>query len=86
MTFDKRYPYRPNMPGQQSTYRVTADLSNPVLKDWLKPSMQRANEAVIAGMVPFRARERCWPVGVPGFDAYSWVEPFYFYERAKEIS
>jgi hypothetical protein len=47
--------------------------------------MERANQAVISGMVPFRARERCWPVGVPGFDAYSWVEPFYFYERAKEI-
>lgn len=84
VTFDKAYPYRPNMPGKQSTYRV-ADLSNPILKDWLKPSMKRANEAVIAGMVPFRARERCWPVGVPGFDAYSWVEPFYFYERPKEI-
>jgi len=84
VTFDKAYPYRPNMPGQQSTYRV-ADLSNPILKDWLKPSMKRANDLVIAGMVPFRARERCWPVGVPGFDAYSWVEPFYFYERAKEI-
>jgi hypothetical protein len=84
VTFDKRFPYRPNMPGLQSTYRV-ADLSNPILKDWLKPSMERANKAVIAGMVPFRARERCWPVGVPGFDAYSWVEPFYFYERAKEI-
>jgi len=75
VTFDKNYPYRPNMPGLQSTYRV-ADLNNPILQDWLKPSMERANQAVIAGIVPFRARERCWPVGVPGFDAYSWVEPF----------
>ncbi len=84
VTFDRAHPYVPNTPGTQSTYRV-ADLSNPVLQDWLKPSMKRANDAVLAGRIPFRARERCWPVGVPGFDAYSLVEPFYFYERAKEI-
>lgn len=84
VTFDRNYPYVPNMPGRQSTYRV-ADLANPILKDWLKPSMKRANQAVLAGAVPYRARERCWPVGVPGFDAYSWVEPFYFYQRPKEV-
>src|SRR6185436_20539718 len=60
VTYDRRYPYVPNGSGGQSTYRV-ADLSNPILQDWLKPSMQKANEAVIAGKVPFRARERCWP-------------------------
>ena len=38
-----------------------------------------------SGKVPFRARERCWPVGVPGFDAYSPAEPFYFLQRANEI-
>jgi len=74
----------PNNFGPQSTYRV-ADLSNPILQEWLKPSMKKANDAVLAGKVPFRARERCWPVGVPGFDAYSLVEPFYFYERPREI-
>jgi hypothetical protein len=47
--------------------------------------MKTANDAVLAGKVPFRARERCWPVGVPGFDAYSLVEPFYFYQRPKEV-
>jgi hypothetical protein len=82
--FDKAHPYVPNNFGPQSTYRV-ADLSNPILQDWLKPAMKKANDAVLAGKVPFRARERCWPVGVPGFDAYSLVEPFYFYERPNEI-
>src|SRR5580765_8948124 len=48
VTYDRRYPYVPNGSGRQSTYRV-ADLSNPILQDWLKPSMQKANEAVIAG-------------------------------------
>jgi hypothetical protein len=86
VVFDKAHPYVPNnTPGKgPSTYRV-ADLNNPILQEWLKPSMQKANDAVLAGKIPFRARERCWPVGVPGFDAYSLVEPFYFYERPNEI-
>ena len=86
VVYDRAHPYVPNnTPGKgPSTYRV-ADLNNPILQDWLKPSMQKANDEVIAGKVPFRARERCWPVGVPGFDAYSLVEPFYFYERPGEI-
>jgi hypothetical protein len=84
VTFDKAHPYIPNNFGPQSTYRV-ADLSNPILQDWLKSSMKKANDAVLAGKVPFRARERCWPVGVPGFDAYSLVEPFYFYQMPKEV-
>src|SRR5258708_22141317 len=84
VTFDKAHPYVPNNFGRQSTYRV-ADLSNPILQEWLKPSMKTANDAVLAGKIPYRARERCWPVGVPGFDAYSLVEPFFFYERPNEI-
>src|SRR5260370_17768868 len=84
ITYDRRYPYVPNGSAGQSTYRV-ADLSNPILQDWLKPSMKKANDEVIAGKVPYRARERCWPVGVPGFDAYSLVEPFFFYERQNDI-
>src|SRR5579884_4105699 len=84
VTYDRRYPYVPNGSGRQSTYRV-ADLTNPILQDWLKPSMKKANDDVIAGKVPFRARERCWPVGVPGFDAYSPAEPFYFLQRPNEI-
>ncbi len=84
VTYDRRYPYVQNGSGRQSTYRV-ADLSNPILQDWLKPSMQKANDEVIAGKVPYRARERCWPVGVPGFDAYSPAEPFYFLQRTNEI-
>ena len=47
--------------------------------------MKKANDEVLAGKVPFRARERCWPVGVPGFDAYSLVEPFYFYQTTEKV-
>jgi hypothetical protein len=85
VTYDRNYPYVPNGNNRQSTYRV-ADLTNPILQEWLKPSMKNANDDVIAGKVPFRARERCWPVGVPGFDAYSLVEPFYFYQSADKIT
>ena len=84
VTFDKAYPYVPNGSGKQSTYRV-ADLSNPILQPWTIPSMKKAYDEVIAGKVPFRARERCWPVGVPGFSAYSLVEPFYFYQTAEKV-
>jgi hypothetical protein len=85
VTFDKSHPYVPNGSGKPPTYRV-ADLSNPILQPWTIPSMQKANDAVLAGKVPFRARERCWPVGVPGFSAYSLVEPFYFYQSPNKVA
>jgi hypothetical protein len=84
VTFDKAHPYVPNGYGPQSTYRV-ADLSNPILQPWTISSMKKANDEVLAGKVPFRARERCWPVGVPGFDAYSLVEPYYFYQTPEKV-
>jgi hypothetical protein len=84
VTFDKAHPYVPNNFGAKSTYRV-GDLSNPILRSWTIPSMKKANDAVLAGKIPFRARERCWPVGVPGFVAYSLVEPFYFYQSPEKV-
>jgi hypothetical protein len=45
--------------------------------------MKKANDEVLAG-VRF-ARERRWPVGVPGFSAYSLVEPFYFYQTPEKV-
>src|SRR5436190_6047652 len=84
VTFDKAHPHMPNGSGAQSTYRI-ADLSNPILQPWTIPLMKKANDEVLAGKVPFRARERCWPVGVPGFIAYSLVEPFYFYQTPQKV-
>jgi hypothetical protein len=43
--------------------------------------VDQSRDEVLAGKVPFRARERCWPVGVPGFDAYSPIEAFFFYQN-----
>jgi hypothetical protein len=84
VTFDRAHPYVPNGSGAPSTYRV-ADLSNPILQPWTIPSMKKANDEVLAGKVPFRARERCWPVGVPGFNAYSLVEAFRFYQMPDKV-
>src|SRR6202165_480313 len=51
ITFDKAHPYVP--PGRGvPTYRV-ADLSNPILQDWVKPAMKKANEEVLAGGVAY---------------------------------
>lgn len=79
----KDYPYVPNNEGQP-TYRV-ADLSNPILQPWVVWQMQKANDDVIAGKVPFVARERCWPAGVPAFQIFGRVRPVYFMQTPKIV-
>ena len=68
----------------QPTYRV-ADLTNPILKPWAVEQMKKANDEVLAGKVPFIARERCWPAGVPGFTVYTRGQPIYFLQTPKEV-
>jgi hypothetical protein len=80
---DPAHPYVPNGQGQP-TYRV-ADLTNPILKPWVIERMRKANEAVLAGQVPFIARERCWPAGVPGIDIYNRGQPIHFLQTAKQV-
>ena len=74
---DPAHPYVPNGEGRQPTYRV-ADLSNPILQPWVVEQMKKANDEVLAGKVPFIARERCWPAGVPAFQVFGRVRPVYF--------
>jgi hypothetical protein len=86
VTYDPAHPFIPTDPASsiQPTYRV-ADLSNPILKPWAAEEMRKANEAVLSGKVPYVARERCWPAGVP---AYVLEPPFnisVFVETEKEI-
>jgi len=86
VTYDPAHPFVPTDPRSvtQPTYRV-ADLSNPILKPFAVEQMRKANEAVLAGKIPFVARERCWPAGVP---AYVLEPPFnitVFIETPKEI-
>jgi hypothetical protein len=81
---DPAHPYIPNGLSAQPTYRV-ADLTNPILMPWAVDQMRKANEEVLAGKVPFIARERCWPGGVPGFLVDARIVPVYFIQRPKEI-
>jgi len=89
VAFDKRYPYVDNgaarRTGTQPTYRV-ADLSNPILKPWAVEQLRKANEWVLAGKVPFRARERCYPAGVPAWVVYTLVEPIFIIQTAKQVT
>ena len=81
---DKAHPYVPNGQGQP-TYRI-ADLSNPILKPWVIERMRKANDEVHAGKVPFIARERCWPAGVPGFTVYTRVQALYFMQTPTKVT
>jgi hypothetical protein len=85
VTFDPAHPYIPNFTGKQPTYRV-ADLTNPILQPWVAEQMHKANEAVLAGHVPFRARESCWPPGVPTFLVYALATPLYFLQTRNKVA
>jgi hypothetical protein len=80
---DKAHPYVPNGQGQ-STYRV-ADLTNPILQPWVVEQMRKTNEEVLAGKVPFIARERCWPAGVPGLNIYNRGQPVHFIQTQEKV-
>src|SRR5438105_8864542 len=85
VTFDPAHPYVPNFtPGKAPTYRI-ADLSNPILQPWARDQMRKANADVPAGHVPFRARESCWPPGVPTFLVYALATPLYFLETPSQV-
>jgi hypothetical protein len=85
VTFDPAHPYQPNNDsGLQVTYRV-ADLTNPILKPWAVAQMKAANDEVLAGKQPFRARTSCVPGGVPGILIYGRNEPVYFAQTPNEV-
>src|SRR5262245_24810315 len=58
------HPYVPNgerdFAATNPTYRI-ADLTNSILQPWAIEQMKRDNDAVLAGKIPFIARERCYP-------------------------
>jgi hypothetical protein len=89
ITFDKRYPYvdngRARRTNTQPTYRV-ADLSNPILQPWAVEQLRKANDRVLAGKVPFRARERCYPSGVPAWVVYTLAEPIIMLQSPKQVT
>jgi hypothetical protein len=82
---DPAHPYYSNQSGRQPTDRV-ADLTNPILKPWVVDRLKKANEATLAGHVPYSPRETCWPAGVPDFDVFSRLRPVYFLQTRKEVA
>jgi hypothetical protein len=68
------YPYVPNDASDQPTYRI-ADLTNPILQPWVRAQMERDNKAVLAGKIPFMARERCYPPGPVAWNVFRRVTP-----------
>jgi hypothetical protein len=81
---DPKHPYYSNQSGRQPTYRV-ADLSNPILKPWVRDALKKANDRALSGGVPFNPRERCWPAGVPAFEVYTRVRPVYFIQGHDKV-
>jgi hypothetical protein len=86
----KEYPYVPNggqdFASTHPTYRI-ADLTNPILQPWVREQMKRDNDEVLAGKIPFMARERCYPGGVPEFVIFRRVAPpmVFFVQTPKKV-
>jgi hypothetical protein len=88
----KDHPYVPNgdvnddFAATHPTYRI-ADLSNPILLPWVREQMKRDNDEVLAGKIPFMARERCYPGGVPEWNIFRRVAPpmIFFVQTPKEV-
>jgi len=76
-------PAHPRVPNGQPIFRV-ADLSNPILQPWAREALKKANERALSGKAAYTPKERCWPIGVPGFLLYP-VFPVYFVQTPKEV-
>jgi hypothetical protein len=87
VTFDKAHPYVDSAiarkTGAQPTLRV-ADLSNPILQPWVREELRKVNERALTAIIMFTPKERCWPIGVPGFLLYP-VTPVYFLQTPKKV-
>ena len=88
VTSDKDHPYIDNQyavrTGKQPTFHV-ADLSNPILQPWAREELRKVNERVLAGEAVFTPKERCWPIGVPGWLLYP-AQPVYFIQTPKVVT
>ena len=87
VTFDKAHPFIDNRAsrrsGKSATNRV-ADLSNPILQPWVREELRKLNERALTETMLWTPKERCWPIGVPGFLLYP-VTPVYFLQTPKEV-
>jgi hypothetical protein len=88
VTNDKAYPHvddgAARRDGKQPTFRV-ADLTNPILQPWVREALRKANDRALSGKPDFTPKERCWPIGVPGWLLYP-VRPVWFLQTPKEVT
>jgi hypothetical protein len=70
--------------GRGQPTRAIADLSNPILQPWTREELKKRNDVVLSGDYAATPKERCWPIGVPGFLLYP-VQPVYFVQSPKEV-
>jgi hypothetical protein len=86
VTFDPAHPYVSFYKFPQNphpAFRV-ADPSNPILQPWAAESLRKTNERALSGRTIFTPKERCWPIGVPGFLLYPAL-PVYFLQTPREV-
>ena len=70
--------------GKQPTWPV-ADLSNPILRPWVKEALRKHNEIVLSGAPGYGPRQSCWLVGTPAFLVAPVFRPIYIVQAPKEI-
>ena len=63
---------------------IVADLSNPILQPWVREELRKLNERALTETMVWTPKERCWPIGVPGFLLYP-VTPVYFIQIPKQV-
>jgi hypothetical protein len=87
VTFDRAHPFIDNRLarklGKSSTNRV-ADLSNPILLPWVREELRKLNERALTEVQLWTPKERCWPIGVPGWLLYP-VRPVRFLQQPHQV-
>jgi hypothetical protein len=61
-----------------------ADLSNPILRPWVRAALKQVNEDTLAGRLLYNRQVSCWPIGTPGFLLYP-VQPVFIVQDLKEV-
>jgi hypothetical protein len=87
VTFDRAHPFIDNRvsrrTGKSATNRV-ADLSNPILQPWVREELRKVNQRALTETMLWTPKERCWPIGVPGWLLYP-VRPVRFLQTPKQV-
>jgi hypothetical protein len=87
VTYDRAHPFIDNRAsrklGKSATNRV-ADLSNPILQPWTREALRKVNERALTEIMLWTPKERCWPIGVPGWLLYP-VRPVRFLQTPAQV-